>query len=890
MKLFRVVRIIRNKTYFSSFIPAVPVRCPNICNYKISTQLNQYNIGKYSTENDEEPEELETETVDLTEGLKYILFGDTKDAVIRELNDCNSLEDVWKILEKYNNSLTNEQITQAILVLKDLQISLWKSRKWDFTNFVQLRMSRIFIDLLDKIVNRLDNFDTNHLSYVYLYLSRLGLNADEECMLKIGEKLKRDLEEDFNLAVCSKFLRVAFLESSVRPYYMSMNLIPKILKALDNCDSVEDFSNISTCLNKLAGIVTPSILSDYVKVLERFLDKKKLDSSNSHAILMIISFLNLLPWREKHVELISKCMLLMKNSLHKLDIPYLLLFYDVFFKIQEPAELLDNIQRSAAKFWQQYEETGMQDVNTTLKLYSALLFFSSPLHRVQLRNGVDKLMPSKLEMRDLILIRKIFSHVKVSDKQLCTKYWDIWSDILKQNDDNHVVSKSCFNYMQFSIDIDSYRNVDFEKRVLDAIKNIVGRGDVILPQDISIFLAFVVHYSDDRGLFRELLDKLKDNPRQLKTREISLLSQSCASKSECCTEEDFDEIRDLLKESSRCLISEDGGSFERNSFLIKAAVSREKDVDRFVEDSLLGFKELDYMSSKLLENVSYVFLNTGIVIPEVYNKITEYIVRNKSNIIAFNAEKVLFLCFYVAYFPINADKFFQAVTDIIIRDQERLSGLAFLQSALSLSFFNKLPSFLVKQIFNVEFMDRLDNELANCYSKEKYPQRVRNTLMYLNRTVCLEYPEFNVPWFHDKYVKDLHARYVTEYVSPRSMREYLIEITGKELQENVTVPYGYRIDFVVNLDEKNKVVSSECGSVAKRVAILILKQHAFTRFYSHLRGTYQMKIKHLEMMNYNVSVVKFCDWANLLYTSEKLEFLNNLIWPREYKILWTRER
>lgn len=53
------------------------------------------------------------------------------------------------------------------------------------------------------------------------------------------------------------------------------------------------------------------------------------------------------------------------------------------------------------------------------------------------------------------------------------------------------------------------------------------------------------------------------------------------------------------------------------------------------------------------------------------------------------------------------------------RDQERLSGLAFLQSALSLSYFNKLPSSFVKQIFNVEFMEKLDSELDNCYSKVK---------------------------------------------------------------------------------------------------------------------------------------------------------------------------
>lgn len=53
----------------------------------------------------------------------------------------------------------------------------------------------------------------------------------------------------------------------------------------------------------------------------------------------------------------------------------------------------------------------------------------------------------------------------------------------------------------------------------------------------------------------------------------------------------------------------------------------------------------------------------------------------------------------------------------VFRDQERLSGLSILQCALSLSFFNQLPVSLIKQIFSIEFMDKLDTELANCYSK-----------------------------------------------------------------------------------------------------------------------------------------------------------------------------
>ena len=49
---------------------------------------------------------------------------------------------------------------------------------------------------------------------------------------------------------------------------------------------------------------------------------------------------------------------------------------------------------------------------------------------------------------------------------------------------------------------------------------------------------------------------------------------------------------------------------------------------------------------------------------------------------------------------------------------------------------------LVSKIFSPEFMDRLDTEISS--STLSYAKRVRRDMMELNRTVCLQYPEFKV--------------------------------------------------------------------------------------------------------------------------------------------------
>lgn len=51
------------------------------------------------------------------------------------------------------------------------------------------------------------------------------------------------------------------------------------------------------------------------------------------------------------------------------------------------------------------------------------------------------------------------------------------------------------------------------------------------------------------------------------------------------------------------------------------------------------------------------------------------------------------------------------------RDKERLQVLTLLQAAIALCFFHHLPEELIHFIFTVDFLERLDEEVPNCYAK-----------------------------------------------------------------------------------------------------------------------------------------------------------------------------
>ena len=71
-----------------------------------------------------------------------------------------------------------------------------------------------------------------------------------------------------------------------------------------------------------------------------------------------------------------------------------------------------------------------------------------------------------------------------------------------------------------------------------------------------------------------------------------------------------------------------------------------------------------------------------------------------------------------------------------------MAGAYILETAVALAKYQALRLELVSKIFSPEFMDRLDAEIGS--STLAYAKRVRKIMMELNRTVCLQYPEFKV--------------------------------------------------------------------------------------------------------------------------------------------------
>lgn len=250
---------------------------------------------------------------------------------------------------------------------------------------------------------------------------------------------------------------------------------------------------------------------------------------------------------------------------------------------------------------------------------------------------------------------------------------------------------------------------------------------------------------------------------------------------------------------------------------------------------------------------------------------------------------MLTCCYNFSYFPENFEVF-EKSSDIIIRDFNFMSGLSIVNALLALIFFKACPQELIATVFSGDFIKRLQQEIEMCYSKNTYPQRVMKQVMQLNRAVCLDCPEVNVKWFQQSFMEAqalkparVHSRLF------KDVHNTLLSIVQKpeHLLSGRITPYGYRIDFELNLDQYNRFVIPPPDDYSNptfmpnvnKIAILLLSNRMLcNNDYNRLRGSEILRMRHLEMMGYRVVHIKITDF-NSLYRNltTKIKYLKNLL-------------
>ncbi|CAL8370180.1 unnamed protein product [Arctogadus glacialis] len=200
------------------------------------------------------------------------------------------------------------------------------------------------------------------------------------------------------------------------------------------------------------------------------------------------------------------------------------------------------------------------------------------------------------------------------------------------------------------------------------------------------------------------------------------------------------------------------------------------------------------------------------------------------------------------------------------------------------------PEEVFREIFNVDFLAKLDAHLETM--PDLLNMRIRLRLMEVNRAVCLECPEYQVPWFHARYCQQLQKKgSFSSSLVQKQIHKILAEVLGgaDRARASVLTPYFYTIDFECVLDRYNRPVAySEPNSLqitdggkvqwraeptetvmnelppgAQRVAVDFLDSKAFCKNSRHMKGETGMRKRHLEIMGYRVVQIPHYEWNSM---------------------------
>lgn len=144
-------------------------------------------------------------------------------------------------------------------------------------------------------------------------------------------------------------------------------------------------------------------------------------------------------------------------------------------------------------------------------------------------------------------------------------------------------------------------------------------------------------------------------------------------------------------------------------------------------------------------------------VPHLCGKMLMYVNENKNDVSADTAGRLLYYLFSIGYEPdreliLKTEPFnFQNFVHIIHRDFNLTPAWLIILSCMALGFYQALPLDLINRVFNMDFITRIEKETLNNCEKVNHPKNILNSMMRLNRIVCLDFPEAAIPWFQQNY-------------------------------------------------------------------------------------------------------------------------------------------
>uniref|UniRef100_A0A8C3XJJ8 FAST kinase domains 1 n=1 Tax=Chelydra serpentina TaxID=8475 RepID=A0A8C3XJJ8_CHESE len=803
----------------------------------------------------------------------------SSDTLLSQLNSCTTEDQVFDLVGKNKVKLSEKHVGSAISLLWKFQ----KEKSHLLRSIDNIKNHSQFLTLRILAENKIEFMDNDLLVDTLYNVLRFSVEAHDSLVEELVMEAWRRLER-FSLPTLSKF---AMCLNEQKIY--SSPLTGKIADIVNmNLDSIQDIRVLSVLMISISGVISQSFQERLIQKAELLLETVNFIHFN-HA-RRIVQFLRNV--RLTYRPLLEKCNKVFLENHSKLDVDNISLILGLYqslqfnnteFRLVIKQKLTESIDdcNNTVSFTKLFAALGpMAGPEVRERLIATALLMAEEFNYHQALVVVETM--EEMECRNSHLIQKIAS---LLDKYL-NKYRPI--DLVKitqalvllhcQNAELYTkLRRLLVGYLKVNV-VPS--DISMLTRVLSMLPSsqvdevVINRVDAVLPQcnlrDLNAFAKALVrwvrhdqsHQQSTSGPGAKLLQKLSNcgYQRLQKASDLDLLLEELRY----ISGEWFEEI--LVEETmNTCLRLMDQITWmnvlEFSSFLIKT----------------------NYRCTPLLDRIASVA------------------VQHISQINPAGMYIILLPFTIMNYDPPQSEEFFETCIQHFSSNLGCFEPHLLVLLGYSLAIAEYFPPALINAIFNVDFLAKLDAQLETLPDTLNW--RVRLRLMELNRAVCLECPEFQIPWFHERYCQQMQRNGSTN-TAQQQIHRMLGEILGGRQYAKVSVltPYYYGIDFECILDKNKKPLPYMDQSIvladlvqwgpdiqllgkkglplgAQRIAVEFLDSKTFCKNSCHVKGEFAMKKRHLEILGYQVVQIPHFEWNSMELSSKDawMEYLKKNI-------------
>ncbi|EFB23772.1 hypothetical protein PANDA_004635, partial [Ailuropoda melanoleuca] len=816
--------------------------------------------------------------------------------LISQMITCTDEEQVFHLIKKNKTILSEKQVECAFNILWQFQ-----NQKTSFLKNVEcIRDHPQFLTLHNVATSQKEFMNDDTLVNV-LYITQQCATVPHDLVAALVTEAWRRLERQvlwvhhlrsqlsysrFDINVLSKF--------SSCLAYQHLYFSPLMGKIADivhrNLETIEDLRSLSVLMVSISSLISQRFQEQLVHKTEHLFDTT--DSSQVNVARRIVQFLR--NTKHSYYPLLERCNKVFLHNMNHLDLDSISKILSLYHCLQfHRFEFIKMANKRLTEMIPLFDHP-----DGFVKLFVALGPMAGPEEKKQLKSTL-LLMSEKLTSKQALAVVGAMeemesrnSHLIKKIASILYKHLDTYKpvELLKITQALiflHFQSKELFvklrelllSYLKISfipseISIVVYTLSILPSPHLDEVG--ISRIEAVLPQcdlnDLNGFATSVlrwIHYD------HTYLDNTTG-------KQLKLLQKL-----------DHYGLQRLQKCNNLNLLQEELKSLKGDWF-----------AESLLEETVATLQRLmDEINYKNVAEISSFISRTNYLSTLLLDKIASVVIQQIEKIHPFVIPGIIFPFSVLNYDPPQSDEFFRICIQYLNSYLSELDPLMLVFLGYSLATLGYFPEDLLKAIFNIKFLAKMDSQLKFLCSSLNMTVQFR--LMELNRAVCLECPEYQIPWFHDRFCQQQYKDISSVTGTQQRIYKMLAEVLGgtNRVKASVLTPYYHRIDFECILDKRKKalpygshnitlgkppethwesntqITGSRLPPGAERIALEFLDSRAFCRNIPHLKGKSALKKRQLEILGYHVIQIPHFEWNSMaLSTKEaRMDYLRERI-------------